>query len=370
MLSLKKDAHQTRAKITKRRLDRILFDGGFITAHELETALSRQKDTNDQIGEILVGMGALDRRELSAVLSIQKDLSSYEDAVKATAGVRMLLGELLIKANRITAEELDLALREQKSTGEKLGEILVRRGMLLENELETVLAFQRGQQSEAPGSEKLRLGELLVTTGQIRREQLSDVLKRQKVSKKKIGELLIEAGYAEPDQISHCLMLQQKLVTAALVAALSMSNLISIVPEAHAGSSAFSTTISISARVLERTTMNVISQARELDVTNSDIRRGYVDVPLASRVSVKTNDPAGYLLAFEVVVVDGSYGVFSGVNVRIGEREFQIPLHGGWIPQPFVRGGTVLDISYRFNLSENAQPGTYSWPIMVSVNRF
>jgi hypothetical protein len=223
MLSLKKDARQMRVSITKRRLGRILFDGGFITARELETALSKQKDTNDQIGEILVGMGALDRKELSAVLSIQKDLSSYEDAVKVAAGVRMLLGELLVKAKRITAEELDLALREQKSTGEKLGEILAHRGLLLENELETVLAFQRGQQSDAPGSEKLRLGELLVTTGQISPEQLVDVLKRQKLSKKKIGELLVEAGYVEPNQIRHGLMLQQKLVTAALVAALSMS---------------------------------------------------------------------------------------------------------------------------------------------------
>jgi hypothetical protein len=235
VLSIKQDPRQTKVKTTKRPLGRILVDGGFITAHELETALSKQKETNEQIGEILVGMGALDRRELSAVLFIQKSLSSYEDAVKVAAGAPMLLGELLVKAKIITPEELDLALREQNRTGKKLGEILARRGLLLENELETVLAFQRNQQSEVPGSQKLRLGELLAATGQIIRGQLEDVLKLQKVSKKKIGELLVEAGYAEPEQIIHGLMLQQKLVTAALVAALSMSNLIVGVPEAHAG---------------------------------------------------------------------------------------------------------------------------------------
>ena len=368
MLSLKKDTCQTEVRSTKRVLGRILVDGGFITAHELETALSKQKGTNEKIGEILVGMGALDRRELSAVLSIQKSLSSYDEAVKAAAGVRVLLGELLVKAKIITPEDLDLALREQNRTGKKLGEILVHRGLLLENELETVQAFQRNQQSEAPGSKKLRIGELLVATGQISRKQLKDVLKRQKVTKKKIGQLLVEAGYAEPNQISHGLMLQQKLVTAALVAALSMSNLISGVPEAHAASTGFSTTIKIYARVLERTTMDVISQARELVITKSDIRRGYVDVSLASRVNVKTNNPAGYMLAFEIA--EGTNGVFRGINVRLGGKEIQIPQRGGWIPQPFVRGGSVLDISYRFALSENAQPGTYSWPIMISVNRF
>jgi hypothetical protein len=114
--------------------------------------------------------------------------------------------------------------------------------------------------------------------------------------------------------------------------------------------------------------MDVISQARELVITKRDIRRGFVDVPLASRVKVKTNNPAGYMLAFEVA--KGTDGVFRGFNIHIGRKEIQIPLRGGWIPQPFVRGGSVLDISYRFTLSENAQPGTYSWPIMVSVNRF
>jgi len=368
MLSVNESAFRTRVRTTKRLLGHILVDGDFITARELETALSRQKDTNDQIGEILVGMGALDRRELSAVLAIQQDLSSYDEAVKVAAGVRMLLGELLVKAKKITPEDLDLALREQNRTGKKLGEILVGRGLLLENELETVLAFQGGQQSAVPGSDKLRLGELLVATGQISREQLEDVLKRQKVSKKKIGELLVEAGFVEYHQISHGLALQQKLVTAALVAALSLSNLIGGVREAHAGGPSSSMAIKICARVLERTTMNVISQIHTLVVTEGDIRRGYVDIPLASRVSVKSNNPAGYLLVFDVA--DGADGVFREINVRIGGREVQISLHGGWIPQPFVRGGSVLDISYHCNLSDNAQPGTYSWPVMVSVNRY
>ncbi len=367
MRGIKRGTCLTRTKITKRLLGRILVDGGFITDHELDTALSRQKDTNDQLGEILVGMGALNRRDLNAVLSIQKDLSSYDDAVKVAAGVHMFLGELLIKARKITAEQLDSALKEQKDTGEKLGEIMVHRGILLENELETVLALQRSLYIEVLGSKKLRLGELLIATGQISREQLVNVLKRQEVSKKKIGELLVEAGYADPDQICHGLILQQKLVTAALVAALSLANLVGVVPEAHAGSTGLSSKVSVMANVLERTTINVISQARELVITNNDIRQGYVDVPLASHISVKTNNPAGYLLNFEIV--EGSYSIFSGVSVRVGGREVHVPLQGGWIPQPSVSGETVLGISYRFSLSETAQAGTYSWPIILSVSR-
>ncbi len=54
------------------------------------------------------------------------------------------LGEILIDAGIITAEKLDLALREQRQTGEKLGIILQRLGICSENEIGQVLASQAG----------------------------------------------------------------------------------------------------------------------------------------------------------------------------------------------------------------------------------
>ena len=366
MISPQPAERPTLLKTTKRLLGTILVEGGFIASHNLDAAIERQKATNDQLGEILVGMGFLHPIELKAVLAIQKDLASPETAVKIGAGVRMLLGELLLKARRITTSQLDTALREQQRTGEKLGEVLVRQGLLLEYELHTVLSFQANQQNRTAGWEKLRLGELLVATGQITREQLEDVLERQKLSKKKIGELLVEAGYLKPEQIDHSLRIQQKLVTAALIAALSMMNLIGAVPEAHAGGSVMSAKITISAQVLEHTSMNLVSQAQELTVTNADIQRGFINIPAASRISVKSNNPAGYLLTFEVM--SGPLPLFASVQVNVGGREVQLSPSGGWVPLPYVRGGAVLDVSYRFMLSKHAQPGTYTWPLIASVN--
>ena len=82
------------------------------------------------LGEILVRMGVLDPADLKAVLSVNKDLSSLEEAVNLAAGVRQLLGELLLKSGRISAQQLEHALIEQKRTGEKLGEVLVRLGLI------------------------------------------------------------------------------------------------------------------------------------------------------------------------------------------------------------------------------------------------
>jgi hypothetical protein len=189
----------------------------------------------------------------------------------------------------------------------------------------------------------------------------------QKISKIKIGELLIEAGYVQPHQIDHGLKLQQKRVTAALVAALSMANVVGV-QEACAGSSAGSVAsakVTISARVLESTRMQILNQVQELVVTDADIMRGYVEVPSASRVTVKSNNPSGYFLSFEVM--SGTDAIFHTVKVIVGGRDVQLSPGGSWIPQPYNRGGVTTDVSYRFALGKSARPGTYSWPVMISV---
>ena len=365
MLSLlKEEKSVSGCRTTKRLLGSILVDGGFVSSYDLGAALEQQRQTNLLLGEILVRMGVLDPVELKAVLSVQKDLASRENAVKIGAGVRLLLGELLIKAKRITQAQIDNALIEQRQTGEKLGETLVRLGFIKERELDAVLTFQRNQGGDASASEKLRLGEILVATGQVTRGQLENVLERQRVSKKKIGELLVEAGYIKPQQVDQGLRLQQQLVTAALVAALSLSSLFSA-DESHAASGGTSAKITISATVREHTSMQVLNQARELVVTNTDITRGYVEVPAATRINVKSNNPAGYLLAFEAV--SGPLPMFESMQVIVGGKEVQLSPAGGWVPQPYVRGGITQDVTYRFALSKNVQPGTYHWPLMISA---
>lgn len=361
----KKEGCNLGCRLTKRLLGRILVDGEFIAPHDLEAAVAQQRHTNEQLGEILVRMSVLDSVDLKAVLSIQRHLSSLEDVVKTTAGVRQLLGDLLIQAKLITPEQLELALKEQKQTGGKLGEILTKRGLLSERELIAVLEFQKNQSGELEGRDHLRLGELLVATNQITREQLEAVLARQKISKKKIGELLIEAGYTEPHQIEHGLKLQKKLITAALAAALSLATL-AVPEEARTSDTAGSghSSVTVTATVKAQTTLKVLYQNPELVITNADISRGYVSVPSASRIEVKNNNPAGYLLVFDGT--NGHFRPFNEVYVQGMGKDIQIGSEGGWIPQPYTRGAVTMELSYRFILSKGAQPGTYVWPLTIS----
>jgi len=132
-----------------------------------------------------------------------------------------------------------------------------------------------------------------------------------------------------------------------------------------APSSQTSAKITISATILERTTMTVLDQIPEVVVTDLDIMRGYLDIYAATRISVRSNNPAGYLLVFEVL--SGPSSIFNLANVRVGAREVQVSQNRGWVSQPYVRGNATLDVSYRFLLAKNAQPGIYSWPVVISI---
>ncbi|MEK7851154.1 MAG: hypothetical protein AAB275_04660 [Deltaproteobacteria bacterium] len=208
-------------KLNRRRIGQILLDGGFVSHHNLERALGEQRQTNELLGQVLVRMGVLDQTDLKAALSVQEYLDHPDDAVNTAAGVRKMLGALLIQAGHISNEQLEHALHEQKKSGEKLGEVLVRLGLMTSRQLDAVLYFQQKQTEARPSPGPLRLGEILISKGYISHEQLDDALYKQTLSQKKLGEVLIEEGYAHPHHIKHGIHLQHMLLAAALAALLT-----------------------------------------------------------------------------------------------------------------------------------------------------
>jgi hypothetical protein len=344
-----------------------LVDGGFVSPGDLAQALEEQNRTNELLGEVLVRMKAADPEEIAAVVSIQSDLASLEDAVRSAAGVRQYLGELLLKARKVTPAQLEDALSEQRRTGERLGEILVRRGVLTPGQLDAVLAFQKCQAGEAPSSGRFRLGEILVATGRITREQLEDVLSRQRLTKKNIGELLVESGAVAPNHVARGLRLQEMLVTAALVAVLSLAEVAAAqeAPGVGAKPATGAARIQVTATVPSRATLRVLHQERTLVVTPEDVARGYVDAPAASRIEVRNNSRGGCLLVFERIA--GPDASFGNVSVRGFEREVEIGPGGGFVPHSYAPAPVTAELSYRFSLDRDARPGTYPWPLQVSV---
>ena len=67
------------------------------------------------------------------------------------------LGDLLLKSNIITQEQLDAALKNQREEGGKLGEVLVRLGFSSEEDITETLSHQFGVPSALPKRDTQRM---------------------------------------------------------------------------------------------------------------------------------------------------------------------------------------------------------------------
>jgi hypothetical protein len=128
-------------------------------------------------------------------------------------------------------------------------------------------------------------------------------------------------------------------------------------------SAAEQTKLRVTARVAAFFRVQIDYQAPGLLVTQRDVGLGYVEAPAASRFSVTTNSREAYLIDFHpagewfrAVEVDGLNG-----PVELGADGGTI-VHGA----PALRS-TPHQLSYRFYLRPDVQPGGYRWPLVLSV---
>lgn len=204
----------------RRTIGQILVDGKFVSRRALGRALEEQKQTKELLGEVLVRLGLVKAADIKPPLLIQGHLNNIEDAVKLAAGERKLLGALLVQSGHINNSQLDEAIAEQKRTGEKLGEVLIRLGLLTDLQLKALLDLQHNQ--ESPLANPLRIGELLVSTGYITRQQLDKALTRQAQTGQKLGEVLMAEGYVRSSDVRHGMHLQKMLLNSVVAAIMAL----------------------------------------------------------------------------------------------------------------------------------------------------
>jgi type IV pilus assembly protein PilB len=77
-------------------------------------------------------------------VAIDTDSSGFDGRAFSVLAVRPFLGAILVARGLIAQAELDEALEEATATGERLGDALVRRGSIFEQELAQALALQYG----------------------------------------------------------------------------------------------------------------------------------------------------------------------------------------------------------------------------------
>ena len=116
----------------KLKLGELLLNEGIITSEQLDRALSVQKSQKayKPLGEICVELQFLSSAQLNRILN------KYQKRIRT--------GDLLVNLGLISQEQLQTALAKQKSTGRKLGKILIEMGFITENPLIHTLTIQLG----------------------------------------------------------------------------------------------------------------------------------------------------------------------------------------------------------------------------------
>jgi hypothetical protein len=161
-------------------------------------------------------------------------------------------------------------------------------------------------------------------------------------------------------QMTHGLTSQRKVIIAALLAALSLGSAPAV---QNAVAEPRTTKLTVMARVATFFRMQISHQAAALTLTEVDIERGYVEVPAASDFSVITNALVGFAIDFRP-----RSDVFRSVLVTGLQNPIEIGAHGGTAMNNVPHGRTTFHrLGYRFVLRPDLQPGSYPWPLEISV---
>jgi len=201
------------------RLGELLARAGLVARARLDAALARQATHNGKLGALLVELSLIDEAELYAILALQSGLHQAvaEDVILF---LRARLGDILLGAAAVTDEQLLRALLQQETTGEPLGEILVRQGAISLAVREGALGFQRTLSS--PFRERFRLGRMLLEAGIVDPVTLEAAIRRQRGARVKLGDALLEMNVITQEVLEAFLKRQRRLL-AALAAGMAVA---------------------------------------------------------------------------------------------------------------------------------------------------
>jgi hypothetical protein len=146
--------------------------------------------------------------------------------------------------------------------------------------------------------------------------------------------------------------------TQRTIGALIASTLLFAAPM-HADS--VSAQMNVSVQVLARAVVAVDSAPASVEVTASDITRGYVELDSPVMVRVRTNSRRGYVLQ-----VNNVSETFSRVELSTSTMSMSVAQES-WIERPYVAGGDVMPVHARLHLAPGTLPGSYALPVAFSA---
>ncbi len=135
------------AEHPRRPLGELLVERGALDQYELDHWLKERRLSGLLLGELLVRHRVVSPMEVAAALAVQRGADGVASGIEN--GHHQQLGRILVDRDLLTESGLQRVLLEQQRTGATLGEVLVRRGYVSQEQIEELLAEQRGGPSSA-----------------------------------------------------------------------------------------------------------------------------------------------------------------------------------------------------------------------------
>ena len=195
------------------RLGNLAVERGYISEQQLRTAVTEQQRTGGLLGRILVQQKAITDEKLAQLLAEQSNMPFVARLDDAPTNAQLAASLLRLDALQFNAvpykdngKELIVAVADPRRIQE-IQEI-IKRPLLFVVSPELAV----NQRIEAMYAEsKGRLGEQLVQTNKLKREQLREALDQQaKLGKvKPLGEILVDLGFISQNEIDDALNKQR-----------------------------------------------------------------------------------------------------------------------------------------------------------------
>ena len=131
---------------------------------------------------------------------------------------------------------------------------------------------------------------------------------------------------------------------------------------ASAGARDAHTSFTVGASVRAVAYLELDSAPSTLHITARDVARGYLNVPEATLLSIRSNCRSGYALDFMSVAP-----LFSAFDVRGLESEVALGPEGGTVVQRWQPEPKHLTLTFRFMLAPGLSAGDYPWPLHLAV---
>jgi len=211
---------EEKLEIFRRKLGDLLLCRHQITAKQLEEAVRIQKKTRKRLGQILLELGYITEEELASALAYQRQWRYVEvDPFEVDPALLRIIPKWLAERYRIfplkyengvlhlAIDRIDLGLL--KSSLSELMKVEVRFSLTTSYDIDYAISKAYSEEYVRVVRGK-RLGELLVKDGVITEEKLKAALRRQKRTGENLGQILVAEGWVDEVIIARYLDRQRK----------------------------------------------------------------------------------------------------------------------------------------------------------------